>query len=118
MVTAPLMVLLFDRIFMAGSFREIAARRRLGFYIGLAATWGALAILVAGNPRSASVGFSHGVSAFEYAENQCIAILTYLKLVVWPHPLLLDYGIPVALSPGQGRPPTRPRWRFCSWRRL
>jgi tetratricopeptide (TPR) repeat protein len=103
MVTAPLIVLLFDRTFLAGSFREIA-RRRPGLYIGLAATWIVLAFLMAGSPRSASVGFTHGVSAFEYAENQCIAIVTYLKLAFWPRPLLIDYGVPIALSPGETAP--------------
>ena len=38
MVTAPLIVLLYDRCFIAGSFRE-ALRRRWGLYLGLAATW-------------------------------------------------------------------------------
>jgi len=37
-VSAPLMVLLYDRTFFAGSFRE-ALRRRAPLYAGLAATW-------------------------------------------------------------------------------
>jgi protein O-mannosyl-transferase len=103
MVTAPLVVLLYDRVFFAGSFRQIAARR-LGLYVGLAATWIILAILAAGGPRSASVGFWRGVSAVGYAENQCIAIITYLKLFVWPHPLLVDYGVPRVMSIAQAAP--------------
>jgi protein O-mannosyl-transferase len=103
MVTAPLMVLLYDRIFVADSFRQIAARR-YGLYLGLAATWIILAISSAAGPRSASVGFAHGISAFDYAKNQCLAILTYLKLAFWPHPLLLDYGTPQSLPVGQVAP--------------
>jgi protein O-mannosyl-transferase len=103
MVSAPLVVLLYDRIFVAGSFREIASRRR-GLYLGLAATWIILTMLLATGPRSASVGFSHGISAFDYAKNQCIAIITYLKLAFWPHPLLLDYGAPEAVSLKQAAP--------------
>src|SRR5208283_1715692 len=38
MATAPIVVLLYDRCFLAGSFLE-ALRRRLPFYLGLAATW-------------------------------------------------------------------------------
>ena len=42
MVSAPLLVLLYDRTFIAGSFRE-ALRRRWGLYLALAATWPILA---------------------------------------------------------------------------
>ena len=45
MVTAPLIVLLYDRTFLAGSFRE-AWRRRCGLYLALAATWGVVAAAV------------------------------------------------------------------------
>ena len=44
--TAPLLVLLYDRTFVAGSFRE-AWRRRGGLHVVLAATWLPLAGLVA-----------------------------------------------------------------------
>ena len=37
MATAPLVVLLYNRTFLAGSFRE-AWRRRFGLYLALAAT--------------------------------------------------------------------------------
>ncbi|HVP10935.1 MAG TPA: tetratricopeptide repeat protein [Phycisphaerae bacterium] len=103
MVTAPLMVLLYDRVFVTGSFHQIVLRRgRL--YLGLAATWILLVLLMAGGPRSASVGFAHGVSALTYAENQCQAILTYLKLAFWPHPLLVDYGVPRAIPVAEAVP--------------
>ena len=46
MVSAPLVVLLYDRTFLAGSFRE-AWRRRWAYYLALAATWLLLAWLVA-----------------------------------------------------------------------
>ncbi|HKD36724.1 MAG TPA: glycosyltransferase family 39 protein, partial [Pirellulales bacterium] len=39
MATAPLVVLLYDRAFLAGSFSE-AFRRRWGLYLAMAATWG------------------------------------------------------------------------------
>jgi Flp pilus assembly protein TadD len=103
MATAPLMVLLYDRVFVADSFRQIAGRRR-GLYLGLAGTWAILVVLMVAGPRSASVGFSNGVSAFEYARNQCIAIITYLKLSFWPHPLVLDYGTPQNVSVAQAAP--------------
>ena len=45
MVSAPLVVLLYDRTFCAGSFRE-AWRQRYPYYLALAATWLLLAWLV------------------------------------------------------------------------
>ncbi|MGB2987435.1 MAG: glycosyltransferase family 39 protein, partial [Phycisphaerae bacterium] len=42
MVTAPLVVLLYDRVFLSPSFSE-AFRKRWGLYSGLAANWGILA---------------------------------------------------------------------------
>jgi hypothetical protein len=38
MATAPVMVLLYDRLFLAGSLREVL-QRRLWLYAGLALTW-------------------------------------------------------------------------------
>jgi protein O-mannosyl-transferase len=103
MVTAPLMVLLYDAFFGCGSIRQ-ALRRRPGLYGGLAATWVVLAALLATGPRSETVGFSHGVTAIQYAANQCLAVVAYLRLAVWPHPLILDYGFPQHVSPGEAAP--------------
>jgi len=47
MATAPLIVLAYDRTFVAGSLRG-ALRQRRGFYAGLASTWLVLALLSAG----------------------------------------------------------------------
>jgi hypothetical protein len=44
-VTAPLVVLLYDRTFLEGSFAQ-SLRRRWGVYVGLAASWVLLASLV------------------------------------------------------------------------
>src|ERR1700680_507390 len=61
MVTAPIMVVLYDRAFVFGSLRE-AVRRRGRFYAVLATTWLILAALVSSGPRMFSAGFSTGVS--------------------------------------------------------
>jgi len=92
MATAPMMVLLYDRTFVAGSLGE-AWRRRRGYYAALAATWIFLALLMANaqlNKRS--IGFGTGLSPLGYAMTECRAILLYLRLAVWPHPLIFDYG--------------------------
>jgi tetratricopeptide (TPR) repeat protein len=93
MVTAPLIVLLYDRTFASGSFLYALKRRRV-LYLGLAATWIILFALVITGPRTKSVGFSVGISSLEYAKNQAIMLVKYIKLVFWPHPLILDYGQP------------------------
>ena len=43
--SAPVVVMLYDRIFLAGSSREVWRRRR-GLYLGLAATWSLPAFLL------------------------------------------------------------------------
>jgi len=89
-VTAPVMVLLYDRTFAAGSFRE-AWRLRWRYYLGLACTWVLLArLLIDVNKRS--VGFGQGVTWWNYALTSCRSAVLYLKLAVWPHPLVFDYG--------------------------
>jgi tetratricopeptide (TPR) repeat protein len=40
------------------------------------------------------VGFELGVSAWQYALNQCVIVIDYLRLAVWPFPVVLDYGEP------------------------
>ncbi len=93
MVTAPLLVLLYDRTFVAGTFRE-AWRARGRWYLALAATWIGLALLVAGaGGRGGSAGFGSGLSWWTYLLTQCRAVTLYLWLSVWPHPLVADYGI-------------------------
>jgi Flp pilus assembly protein TadD len=90
--TAPLLVLLCDRTFFAGAFRE-AWRRRRGFYIALFATWLPLAWLMAGTSnRGGTVGLGLGMSAWTYLITQCRALVLYLQLSCWPDPLVMDYG--------------------------
>ena len=98
MVTAPVVVLAYDRVFLCGSFREIL-RRRWGLNAALAATWGLLAVLMlTSGGRDNTAGFGYGVSVWDYAATQFGAIVRYLRLCFWPHPLVLDYGKPLAHS--------------------
>ncbi|MDR2674121.1 MAG: tetratricopeptide repeat protein [Opitutaceae bacterium] len=99
-VTAPLVALLLDRAFFAGSFRE-AWRRRRRLYGGLAATWLLLGALVLSNAgRGGSVGPGSEVGAWAYLLTQCGAIVRYLGLACLPAPLVFDHGTPVAAGPG------------------
>jgi tetratricopeptide (TPR) repeat protein len=93
MVTAPVMVLLYDRAFVGGSFAE-AWRRRRGVYLGLAATWVLLGILVAGSAgRGGTAGFGTALPWWAYAFTQIRAVANYLGLCFWPSPLIFDYGL-------------------------
>ncbi|BET66402.1 hypothetical protein ASA1KI_13200 [Opitutales bacterium ASA1] len=99
MVVAPVLVLLYDRSFFSGTFAATWARRRVPL-LALAATWGVLAfLLVRGSgARGASAGFGLGVSPWHYLLTQCEALVLYLRLSLWPHPLVLDYGTSLVRS--------------------
>jgi tetratricopeptide (TPR) repeat protein len=91
MVSAPLIVLLYDRTFLAGTFRD-AWRIRRWLYAALAASWLLLAGLIAatGGNRSGSIGFGIGIPWWKYTLTQARAICTYLGLSFFPHPLNFD----------------------------
>ena len=99
MATAPLIVLLYDRTFIASGFGA-AWRQRHRYYVTLAGTWLLLAWLVfgIGGMRGASAGLGLGVSWWTYLLKQCEAVVLYLELSIWPHPLVLDYGTAVSHS--------------------
>jgi len=90
MAVAPVIVLCFDRAYLASSWREIL-QKRAALYGGLAATWLIIGFIIATGPRSESVGFSLGFSWHEYLLAQCRVLFRYLRLCVLPHPLVADY---------------------------
>jgi tetratricopeptide (TPR) repeat protein len=103
-VTAPLLVLLFDRTFVAGSFGQ-AWRRRWKLYCGLAA---AVVIMFPMYWRFSGRGFSGSAtnhSWLEYARSQPGVILHYLRLCFWPTGQSFDYWWPVATSATEIVPP-------------
>lgn len=99
MVVAPLLALLFQVLVADGAWRT-AWMRRGSYFAGLALCWLPLAWLVAHNAtRAGAAGFGQGVAWWEYALTQCHAVVHYLRLAVWPHPLVLDYGEALVRSP-------------------
>jgi len=99
MATAPVIVLLYDRSFVGGSFRE-AWRRNRALYLSYAACWIPLALLVArSGGRGGSAGFESGVPWWAYLLAQFKAVVLYLRLSLWPRPLVGDYGRILAGSP-------------------
>lgn len=114
MVTAPLIILLYDRVFIAPSWRNLLGQR-WWFYAGLAASWLILAgpltyafqdsspatAQTAGQTPATAVPPSAGPSAGfgmpnltprEYALTQTKVIFIYAGLALWPNSLCLDYG--------------------------
>ena len=144
MITAPLVVLLYDRTFFSTSFRE-ALRDRYRLYGGLASTWLVLAAAQkATSHPTAGFGLGH-LTPWGYAMTQPGVILHYLRLALWPSPLVIDYygwpivrgitpaalvvagsSVPrsgrstaVARSPSSARGSfsfSHPRRAFCRWR--
>jgi tetratricopeptide (TPR) repeat protein len=93
MVSAPVMVLLFERTFVAGSLRR-ALSRSWPLYVGLALGWVHLLALYYHGPRTPGAGFGQGVAAHVWWFTQAKVLFLYLKLAVWPWPLVIHYEIP------------------------
>jgi len=92
MVVAPVIVMLFDRAFSFASWRE-ALQKRGRTYAALAATWILLAIAFLTLGRTAASGFATAqVSSWGYLMSQSLIIVQYLKLMIWPARLVLNYG--------------------------
>lgn len=97
MVTAPVVVMLYDAVFVFGSPKN-AINRRWRFYGALCLSWVVLAALVWPGPRARSAGFSTGVSPWTYLLNQTVMVAHYLRLAVWPRGLVANYGWPLPLT--------------------
>jgi len=99
LASAPLLVMVYDRALISGSFRE-AWRRRSPLYIGLAGTWILLACLLffqrsLGN--ALSYASTNKISQWQYLGTEPGVILHYLRLAFWPDRLCFDYlGWPLA----------------------
>ncbi len=90
-VTAPLFLLLADRVFFCDSVFA-ALRKRPGYYLALAATWVPLAWQNFGSGGAGGVFANEGAVFQGYWLTQPEALTRYLGLALWPHPLVFDYG--------------------------
>jgi tetratricopeptide (TPR) repeat protein len=96
MVTAPLVVMLWDWTFDPAPLRDVLKRRWL-FYVWLFATWIILTGLVSMGARTLSVGFGFAEWPWwRYLITQFGVIVHYLRLAIVPVPLVLDYAGPPA----------------------
>ena len=90
LLTVPVVVLLYDRTFVSGTFGE-AWRRHWRYYAGLAGAW-LLSGYLMSDLRQRVAGLDLAGNWFGYALMESRVILKYLGLAVWPHPLVFDYG--------------------------
>jgi tetratricopeptide (TPR) repeat protein len=98
----PLVLLLYDRAFLTGDWRE-SLRRRWGLYLTLLVPvawilWASRASFAAEAEVAAGFGVD-SVTPWEYLRSQPAVLLHYLRLTIWPDRLILDYGWPIARNP-------------------
>ena len=91
MVSAPIAVVLYDRIFLFSTWRQAWHRRRR-LYMGLVLCWLPLLAILSTGPRDQTVGFHLAVAWWQYGVAQLTMITHYLGLVLWPVELNFDYG--------------------------
>jgi len=100
MVTAPLVVILYDRTFISGSLSEAFKEHKREYLLLVATLFIPMSLLVAPNESSTSAGFgAMAVGPLQYLVTQCGVIIHYVRLVIWPVGLCLDYDwIPSNIS--------------------
>ncbi len=105
MVTVPLIVLIYDRTFLSGSWGGALSRRPL-LYLGLcAACLLLIPSMIEKPPGGASAGFGiAAVTPYDYLLTQCNVIPYYLGLTFWPAKLCLDYNWPFTHSLAEALP--------------
>jgi tetratricopeptide (TPR) repeat protein len=100
MATAPLMVLIYDWMFVAGSWKEVL-QKRWKLHAGLFATWIVLVATMVAAPVNPTAGFAVTViSPWDYFKSEFGVIVYYMRLALWPEPLVLDYAWPKAQTLG------------------
>jgi hypothetical protein len=97
------MILLYERTFLVGNFRT-ALRRSWSLYVGLAAGWLPLMLLMLSGPATPETGFGLGVPAHVWWLTQAKVIFLYLNLAIWPWPLAIHYHIPYLETWAEGWP--------------
>ncbi|MSR61040.1 MAG: tetratricopeptide repeat protein [Planctomycetes bacterium] len=108
--TAPALMLLAECVLVPGAARD-NLRRRWRFHALVAAFSLVLFLIFIAPPlfaasKSSGFGFRAGATSLAYLRSQPGVLLHYLRLVLWPHPLVFDYAWPVARELGAWLPQT------------
>jgi len=99
MVTAPAFLFLFDLCFVGSSFREILASRKRLYQLLAATLVIPAALLAVPNESTATAGFTTTViTPGQYLLTQPRVLLHYLRLIIFPRGLCLDYAWPPCSS--------------------
>ncbi len=87
----PLVLFLYDRTFVSGTFRE-SWRRHRRLHLGFASGWLLLAgFVIASGSRGATVGYDR-VTWLDYLITQGAGVAAYLGKALLPIGLIFDYG--------------------------
>ena len=100
MASAPLIVLWYDRAFIAASWRELVSRRKY-YYAALALTWGVLAwamLHFTGDYTGGTLVSVEGLTPWTYLVSQAGVLVHYLRLCFWPSGQCCDYRWPITSS--------------------
>jgi len=90
-VAAPFVVILYDWVFLSGSVREILKRRWV-LYLALFLFTAFMLFVLLTPEEGTAAGFGfEGITPIRYLLTQPGVLLHYLRLSVWPSPLVLDY---------------------------
>jgi tetratricopeptide (TPR) repeat protein len=100
MVTALIMIVLYDGIFLAG-FKWANIKGRLPLYGMLLASYYFLVVTLYATFSNTgdSAGFGLPFGKLQYAQTQFGVVIFYLRLAFLPYPLCLDYYWPIATLP-------------------
>ena len=93
-ISAPLAIVLYDRAFRLSSWgaMRFPGRGRGWFYTALATGCLVPYVLIAAGARGNTAGLDAPMTWYAYFYSQYWAITHYLRLVVWPNALTIDYG--------------------------
>jgi len=100
MIVAPVLALIYGRIFLAPSWKELL-RGRVPYFAALAATglWPVYRHVVY-SPHLAHAGL-RADTWWDYLFTQAWGLNRMIRLVLWPHPLVFDYGSILIRSLGE-----------------
>ena len=99
--TAPIIAILFDRVFLAGSWRDVFDRRGTA-HLGLFASWAWLGWLTAlSGGRHGTAGFGYGTNPLDYLLTQFRIVPDYLALAIFPVGFCADWGFPLYTEPAE-----------------
>jgi tetratricopeptide (TPR) repeat protein len=102
-ITAPISILIWDKLVARSSWKEIA-RKRSPMYVGMviaSCLFGSHICSIHERITAAGVGTSeHTTTPIEYLGTQSEIILHYIQLSFWPSHLCIDYHWPVQHNVG------------------